>query len=169
MSLSAVLCWFSQLSQKLKTYFLSAVKNSLTKITSLSNVSANFKSIISCFGFSQSAIHCSILTLNEKVFNACHVSCSCSFTFASDNLYLSDNVFNIRLDFAESSFERRYMRANSLMTFWTRIMFVFMRSMYFSWYWWFNKLSLCSFLYLSLSSFNAVIDLMSSSTWVEIW
>jgi hypothetical protein len=85
MSLSAVLCWFYQLSQKLKIHFLSAVRNSLTKITSLSNVSANFKSIIFCFRFFQSAIYCFILTLADDVFNARHVSCNCFLTFAFDN------------------------------------------------------------------------------------
>jgi hypothetical protein len=41
--------------------------------------------IIFCFRFSQSAIHCSNLTLTDDAFNARHVSCSCFLTFASDN------------------------------------------------------------------------------------
>jgi hypothetical protein len=166
--LSAVLCWFSQLSQKLKTHFLSAVKNSLTKITSLSNVSANFRSIISCFRFFQFAIHCSIFALTDDVFSTRHVLCSCSLTLASDNWYLVDNVCNILLDSAKSSFEEKYIRANSLIAFCTCMMSLLIRSMYFPWYWWFSKLSLCSFLCLSLcsflclslSSFNVVTDLV---------
>jgi hypothetical protein len=103
------------------------------------------------------------LTLTDDAFNARHVSCSCFLTFASDNWYLVDNVCNILLDSAKSSFEKRYMRANSLMTFCTRMMSLLIRSIYFSWYWWFNKLSLCSFFCLSLNFLNVVIDRVSSN------
>ncbi len=92
---SAVFSWFSQLSQKVNVHLRSARRNSLTNMTSSSNVSASFQSIIWRRKFFHSIIHDSTLLLIEEVFNSLHCSCICWIILFWFSLYLAASNFMI--------------------------------------------------------------------------
>ncbi len=83
---SAVFSWFSQLSQKVDAHLRSARRNSLTKMTSSSKVSANFKLIICSLRFSHSVIYDSTLFLTDEVFNFRHCLWICWIILLWSNL-----------------------------------------------------------------------------------
>ncbi len=80
-SFSIASSWFSHVSQNVEAHLCSARKNSLTKITSSSNVFAKFRLIICNQRFFHSAIHVSILSFADEIFKSRHCSWICWMIF----------------------------------------------------------------------------------------
>jgi hypothetical protein len=98
-----------QLSQNVKTYFRSTIKNFSTNIISKSKKFLISKIKIRLLRFVQFVIQISIWFLNDDYFNDWNLSCICFLIWSSIFLYLMIKNYNIFLMKTNINFEKMYI------------------------------------------------------------